>query len=377
MRAAAPRRARSGGVVGGQRCQRRLGTVVGGPGGSPAASVEVSISYVSDDFAQCPGVFVDDVAVSAGEGSTSFEDDGDTLDGWTVPGRRRAARPNENDWIVGTAAEAPPSSGKRGPGLPRPAARDNCIPRRLLRPVSVLGRRRDRRRLRRLGFALENQTRPIYSRDFFHDRTPATMPWSCTSWPTSGSATTWPWRRGSTSGSTRALPPTPNGCGANARAGNRRRRSSTSSPQSPPTNAFWSVSDRRSRADAIFDSAVYARGAMTLHALRPPVGDRTSSASCEWARTHAGGNVTTAEFIGLAERISGQRPRVLLRRCGCSLPRSPRAWKPWPGTPRPRQLGCRGGGLRRTWSADPRPAGSVIAPPSQGDQRGDEEGERG
>ena len=30
--------------------------------------------------------FVDDIQVSTGEGTTSFEDDGDPLDGWTIPG---------------------------------------------------------------------------------------------------------------------------------------------------------------------------------------------------------------------------------------------------------------------------------------------------
>ena len=33
-----------------------------------------------------PGVFVDDIEVSTGEGTTSFEDDGDAMDGWTVAG---------------------------------------------------------------------------------------------------------------------------------------------------------------------------------------------------------------------------------------------------------------------------------------------------
>ena len=37
-------------------------------------------------FQQFPGVFIDDIAVSTGEGSTSFEDDGDPMDGWTVSG---------------------------------------------------------------------------------------------------------------------------------------------------------------------------------------------------------------------------------------------------------------------------------------------------
>ena len=43
--------------------------------------------------------FVDDIEVSTGEGTTSFEDDADPLDGWTVSGLARGlARPNPNDW---------------------------------------------------------------------------------------------------------------------------------------------------------------------------------------------------------------------------------------------------------------------------------------
>jgi zinc carboxypeptidase/immune inhibitor InhA-like protein len=66
--------------------------------------VEISITSVSDwGFQQFPGVFIDDIEVSTGEGSTSFEDDADPTDGWTVPG----APPddggiegaNRNDWI--------------------------------------------------------------------------------------------------------------------------------------------------------------------------------------------------------------------------------------------------------------------------------------
>ena len=49
--------------------------------------VEVSITSLSDwGLQQFPGVFIDDIVVSTGEGSTSFEDDGDPMDGWTVPG---------------------------------------------------------------------------------------------------------------------------------------------------------------------------------------------------------------------------------------------------------------------------------------------------
>ena len=57
------------------------------------ADVEVSISYASDDSVQGAGVFVDDVVVSNGPGTTSFEADGDDLDGWAVPGAPAGQRP--------------------------------------------------------------------------------------------------------------------------------------------------------------------------------------------------------------------------------------------------------------------------------------------
>ena len=68
------------------------------------SQVEISITSVSDwGFQQFPGVFIDDIDVSTGEGSTSFEDDGDQMDGWTVPGAPQDAEgiegPNRNDWV--------------------------------------------------------------------------------------------------------------------------------------------------------------------------------------------------------------------------------------------------------------------------------------
>ena len=67
--------------------------------------VELSITALSDwGLQQFPGVFVDDVVVSTGEGSTSFEDDGNTMDGWTVPGAPQDPEgvegPNRNDWVA-------------------------------------------------------------------------------------------------------------------------------------------------------------------------------------------------------------------------------------------------------------------------------------
>ena len=68
------------------------------------SDVEISITSVSDwGFQQFPGVFLDDVAVSTGPGTTSFEDDGDPTDGWTVAGapadEAGIEGVNRNDWV--------------------------------------------------------------------------------------------------------------------------------------------------------------------------------------------------------------------------------------------------------------------------------------
>jgi Zinc carboxypeptidase/Immune inhibitor A-like, MAM domain len=65
------------------------------------SQVEVSITALSDwGLQQFPGVFIDDIVVSTGEGSTSFEDD--AMGGWTIPGAPQddagVEGPNRNDW---------------------------------------------------------------------------------------------------------------------------------------------------------------------------------------------------------------------------------------------------------------------------------------
>ncbi len=57
----------------------------------------------------------------------------------------------------------------------------------------------------------------------------------------------------------------------------------------------------------LFSTPVYDRGAMTLQALRRKVGDAAFfSILRTWYAEHQGGNVTTADFTSLAERLSGQ-----------------------------------------------------------------------
>ena len=67
--------------------------------------VEVSIAYVSDWAFQGLGVFVDDIEVSTGQGTTSFEN-GD-MGGWEITGPPPGSAPNPNNFIITTAAGFP------------------------------------------------------------------------------------------------------------------------------------------------------------------------------------------------------------------------------------------------------------------------------
>ena len=59
--------------------------------------------------------------------------------------------------------------------------------------------------------------------------------------------------------------------------------------------------------DNIFHETVYDRGAMTLHMVRKAIGDRDFFALLKrWPAAHLYGNVTTADFIGFVERLSGK-----------------------------------------------------------------------
>jgi aminopeptidase N len=73
----------------------------------------------------------------------------------------------------------------------------------------------------------------------------------------------------------------------------------------PPEDEFWSLPIGDPGTGHEFDFQVYIRGAMTLQALRVEVGDsRFFRILREWASSQAGGNVTTDEFIAVAESIA-------------------------------------------------------------------------
>ncbi len=268
-------------------------------------SVELSISYASDPEVQNKGVFVDDVVVSTGQGSTSFENG---LDGWTVPGAPAGSPGNDNDWTVGTVADLPPSEGSIAAGS---FAREPEIIAFLAGQFgpypwrSVGGIVDD---VRGLGFALETQTRPVYARDFFTDPLSGddvvvhelAHQWYGDSlavhrwrdiWLNEGFATyaEWLWFE----------------------------HEGLSTPQEqfdffysgfiPDDHPWWQLTIGDPGPDQLFEYPVYFRGAMTLQQLRLAVGDDDFFRILRrWAASRAGGNVSTPEFIRLAERISGK-----------------------------------------------------------------------
>ena len=76
----------------------------------------------------------------------------------------------------------------------------------------------------------------------------------------------------------------------------------------PAGDPFWSVVIGDPGPELLFDNAVYFRGAMAVHALRVEVGDRDFFRILKaWTSRRGGGNSTIPQFIRLAERISGQQ----------------------------------------------------------------------
>jgi hypothetical protein len=273
-----------------------------------AGSVEVSITYASDDLVQLPGAFVDDIVVSTGEGSTSFEADGNTMDGWTVPGAPDGSAPNPNDWIVGTQADTPENVGPvvdlafglQGEILDFEETTFGRY------PFSALGGIVDDTAV--FGFALENQTRPIYSKGFFFDPGGAVdvvvheiaHQWFGDSlavarwqhiWLNEGFATyaEWLWSEDQGGPTAQEIFDFFHG-------------------EIPDDDPFWQLVIGDPGPDHLFDFPVYARGAMTLHQLRVAVGDKDFFRILErWASTRRGDNVTTDEFIAHAEKISREQ----------------------------------------------------------------------
>ncbi|MET7920767.1 M1 family metallopeptidase [Streptomyces avermitilis] len=77
---------------------------------------------------------------------------------------------------------------------------------------------------------------------------------------------------------------------------------------SPAGDDLWAFPPADPGSGAhLFETPVYARGAMALHKLRTAVGDKTFFRILRtWATDHRGGHGTTDRFTRLAERLSGK-----------------------------------------------------------------------
>ncbi|MCX4670155.1 M1 family metallopeptidase [Streptomyces sp. NBC_01381] len=76
----------------------------------------------------------------------------------------------------------------------------------------------------------------------------------------------------------------------------------------PGDSAFWQTVVGDPQRDTMFASAVYQRGAMTLQVLRERIGDKAFFKLLPaWTQQNRYGNANTADFIRLAEKISGKQ----------------------------------------------------------------------
>jgi aminopeptidase N len=76
----------------------------------------------------------------------------------------------------------------------------------------------------------------------------------------------------------------------------------------PAQNRFWDVAPGDPGVDNLFAYQVYARGAMTLQALRKTVGTATFFEIVHtWLADHADSTGSTDQFIALSETVSGQQ----------------------------------------------------------------------
>ncbi|MFG1752901.1 M1 family metallopeptidase [Streptosporangium sandarakinum] len=76
----------------------------------------------------------------------------------------------------------------------------------------------------------------------------------------------------------------------------------------PAGDAIWKYPPGRAQPQDLFNDSVYRRGGMALHALRRRIGDAAFFKVLRtWTAEHRYGYVTTEEFVALAERISGRQ----------------------------------------------------------------------
>jgi aminopeptidase N len=177
----------------------------------------------------------------------------------------------------------------------------------------------------RIGFALETQSRPVYSDVFFSGGGRGDGTWVVAHelahqwfgdsvsvrywrdiWLNEGFATYAEWLWGEHTG------------------GRSVQQAFEQEYAALPPEA-WQVAPANPGRAKLFSRSVYRRGAMTLQALRIAVGDDAFFRILRtWAAEKRNGNATTAEFMTLAERISGRQLRGLFAAWLYATKRPPR-----------------------------------------------------
>lgn len=269
-------------------------------------TAEVSITTVGAGHREYPGVAVDDIVSSTGEGTTSFEADADPRDGWRLALGPRGNFEGRRTWLVGGTGIAPASLGERA----------KVVLRRQPAMIAFLARRFGPYPFSSagatvvdvgVGYAMETQTRSTYPVTRFADPVEGedvvvheiAHQWFGNSvtprrwrdlWLNEGFAryAEWLWSE------------------------ERGRRTaggmfSLAYGRYPLGHSFWKVKIGAPAAGDLFTGALYDRGAMTLHQLRRTVGDAAFFAILRrWTADRAGGHGTTAQFVALAETVSGK-----------------------------------------------------------------------
>ncbi len=152
-----------------------------------------------------------------------------------------------------------------------------------------------------VGYALETQTRPVYSEEASESTVAHELAhqWLGNSvsvatwrdiWLNEGFATyaEWMW--------------------SEERGGRTAQAEFDDVHATPADDEFWTTVVSDPGPTGLFADAVYDRGAATIHALRTEIGDDAfSELLYRWATENADGNVTTADFVALAEEVGGQQ----------------------------------------------------------------------